>query len=79
MRGSICAELVVRPVRLLTKGHAAAYCCRTISRFTVECPVRPLIMKNGDHLYDIRDLDDWIDGMKNGGQEDEAEAALSKL
>ena len=73
------AAFVVKPVRLMTKGDAAEHCCRSSRVFASECPVPPLIMSNGDVLYDIRDLDDWIDGLKGGLSHDDGEAALARL
>jgi hypothetical protein len=66
-------NLRIQPFRLLTKTDAAHYCRRPLKKFDVECPVRPIEMANGDHLWDVRDLDIWIDGLK-AGTKDEATA-----
>ena len=73
------ADIAVKPIRLLSKGDAAEYCCRSVRRFAVECPVSPVVMSNGDQLYDIRDLDLWIDGLKARDAQDSASLALEGL
>jgi hypothetical protein len=59
-------NLRIQPYRLLTKAEAAHYCRRPAKRFAAECPVRPVEMGNGDQLWDVRDLDNWIDSLKAG-------------
>lgn len=59
-------NLRVSPRRMLSPREAAEYCGRPAKRFQNECPVRPIAFPNGDNLYDMRDLDDWIDGLKGG-------------
>ena len=49
--------------RMLTKAEAAHYCGLLVSRFEVDCPVRPVRVGTRD-LWDIRDLDLWLDGLK---------------
>ncbi len=73
------ADIATRPIRLLSKSDAAEYCCRSVRRFSVECPVSPVLMSNGDQLYDIRDLDAWIDGLKDGAGQGSASMALERL
>ena len=57
-------NLRVQPFRLLTKMEAAHYCRRTVKTFEAQCPVAPIKMANGDRLWDVRDLDRWIDSLK---------------
>jgi hypothetical protein len=57
----------LQPRRLMTKAEAAHYCRRTVKKFVAQCPVRPLQMADGDELYDVQDLDAWIEGLKDGG------------
>lgn len=71
-------NLRVQPYRLLTKTEAAHYCRRSVKKFEIQCPVQPLKMADGDLLWDVQDLDRWIDGLKTGLL-DEAEAALARL
>jgi hypothetical protein len=59
-------DLRVRPYRLLTKAEAAHYCRRSPSKFEAQCPVAPIVMADGDKLWDVQDLDKWIDGLKAG-------------
>jgi len=53
----------------MTKAEAALYCRRPVKKFEAQCPVRPLRMVDGDELYDVQDLDAWIDGLKNGHED----------
>jgi hypothetical protein len=40
--------------------------------------VKPIRFPNGDLRYDVRDLDEWLDGLKGGGHHD-AEAIVARL
>jgi hypothetical protein len=71
-------NLRVQPFRLLTKGEAAHYCRRSVKKFESQCPVSPIEMADGDRLWDVRDLDHWIDSLKNGSG-DETDAIVSRL
>ena len=51
--------------RILSKKEAAAYCRIPVNKFSSICPVTPLDMGNGGISYDLRDLDDWIDSLKD--------------
>lgn len=51
--------------RILSKKEAAAYCRIPVNKFSSICPVAPLDMGNGGISYDLRDLDDWIDSLKD--------------
>lgn len=64
---------------MLTKREAAAYCGVPISRFPVAVSVKPVAMPHGKSLYDIRDLDEWLDRLKTGEPNDDDEDILSKL
>ncbi|MGO9236271.1 MAG: hypothetical protein ACLP4V_20185 [Methylocella sp.] len=67
----------IPPQRLFTKAEAAHYCRRSATKFEVECPVSPVIMPGGDRLWDVQDLDKWIDGLKvTSGTADEILAKL---
>jgi hypothetical protein len=59
-------NLRVQPFRLFTKAEAAHYCRRQAKTFEAQCPVRPIRMANGDLLWDVHDLDKWIDSLKAG-------------
>lgn len=63
---SATLNIRMSPRRLLKPRDAAEYCGMTVKRFPSECRVSPIAMPSGDKLYDIRDLDSWIDGMKSG-------------
>lgn len=65
-------HLHVAPYRLFTKTEAAHYCRRSPAKFEAQCQVTPIVMPGGDRLWDVRDLDRWIDGLKanHSGAED---------
>ena len=52
------------PKRRLPKVEAALYCDLTVNRFVLLCPVRPFEMPAGKPIYDIRELDRWIESGK---------------
>jgi len=68
----------VQPFRLLTKAEAAHYCRRSVKKFEAQCPVPPIEMADGDRLWDVRDLDQWIDSLKNDNVDD-ANAIVARL
>jgi hypothetical protein len=64
----------VSPRRMLNPREAADYCGLSLKRFPAECTVTPIEMPTGAKLYDIHDLDAWIDALKGGrapGADDE--------
>lgn len=69
-------NLRVSPRRMLKSGEAAEYCGRPAKRFQAECPVSPVAFPNGDRLYDIRDLDSWLDCLKGNSEADDIIARL---
>lgn len=68
---SATVNLRVQPYRLLTKVEAAHYCRRPVRKFEGQCPVSPLVMPDGDKLWDVVDLDKWIEGLKSGASSDD--------
>ena len=71
-------NLRVQPFRLLTRAEAAHYCRRSVKKFEAQCPVKPLVMADGDLLWDVQDLDAWIDLLK-AGRADDADAIVGRL
>jgi len=71
-------NLSVQPYRMLKKAEAAAYCGLPTTRLETLCPVPPVVMPDGAKLWDVRDLDGWIDGLKVGGADGD-DAILSRL
>ncbi|MER8948961.1 hypothetical protein [Mesorhizobium sp. M0296] len=61
-------NLKVLPRRMLLAKEAAEYCGIPVKRFPIECGVVPVVMPSGTKLYDMRDLDAWIDTLKSGDQ-----------
>lgn len=71
-------NLRVAPYRLFTKAEAAHYCRRSPAKFEAQCTVTPIIMADGDRLWDVLDLDKWIDSLKEPKSSD-ADAIVARL
>lgn len=76
---SATLQLNVIPKRLLTKSEAAHHCGRSVSRFAIECPSMPLRFGNGDVRWDVQDLDVWINSLKAGKSDHEADDIVGRL
>jgi hypothetical protein len=74
---SAVVNLTVIAKRMLAKREAAEHCGRSLRRFELECPVAPIKFPNGDLRFDVRDLDKWLDNLKDG-KEDSTEI-ISRL
>jgi hypothetical protein len=72
-------NLRVQPYRLLTKAEAAQYCRRSKKKFEAQCPVAPIEMPDGDQLWDVQDLDKWIDSLKSGNLDESADSIVARL
>lgn len=68
---SATLNLRISPRRMLPVKEAAVYCGIAVKRFSQECRVPPVAMPGGSKLYDIRDLDTWLDGLKSGHDADD--------
>jgi hypothetical protein len=77
--GQTTLNIVVIPKRILTKAEAAAHCGRSVRRFEIECPVRPIQFPNGDLRYDVHDLDKWLDSLKNGDSDFDVDNIIGQL
>lgn len=51
--------------RLLTKAQAAAYCQMSPANFDRLCSVKPLRFSERLVLFDVADIDAWIDRLKS--------------
>jgi hypothetical protein len=58
-------NIKVTPRRMLSSGEAATYCGIPAKSFINSCGMHPVKMPNGKTLYDIRDLDTWLDSLKS--------------
>jgi hypothetical protein len=65
--------------RMLNKTEAAEHCGRPLKRFQIECPVQAVCFPNGDNRWDVHDLDAWIDSLKAGYFDHDAEVIIGKL
>jgi len=68
---SATLNIKISPRRMLPANEAANYCGITVKRFPHECRVAPVAMPGGSKLYDIQDLDAWLDSLKSGNDADE--------
>lgn len=71
---SATLNLRVSPRRMLTAREAADY----TGVNAAQLPVRPVELPNGKRLYDLHDLDAFLDGLKGDGEADH-EAIIAKL
>jgi hypothetical protein len=76
---SATLQINVVPKRLLRKSEAASYCGRSVKRFATEAPFRPVAMPNGDLLYDVQDCDRWINSLKAGVADNDADTIVARL
>jgi hypothetical protein len=74
---SATLQITIVPKRMLTKQEAAHHCGRSVKRFEIECPCRPIAFPNGDKRFDVQDLDQWLNGVKHGA--DDTEAIVARL
>jgi hypothetical protein len=72
-------QITVIPKRMLTKPEAATHCGRSIRRFEIECPCSPVTFPNGDKRFDVQDLDGWLNSLKAGGSDHDADAIVARL
>jgi hypothetical protein len=76
---SATLQIRVLPKRMLDKKEAAHHCGRPQKRFEAECPVQPVRFPNGDIRYDVNDLNAWIDSLKIGADNADADAIIERL
>lgn len=69
-------QVNIAPKRLLSRTDAASHCGRPARRFDIECPVSPIEFDNGDRRWDVRELDAWIDSLKQDESNSELLARL---
>ena len=65
--------------RMYTLKEAANYAGLSVKMFPVHCSVQPIEIRPHKLLWDKRDLDIWIDRMKDGFEETTQAAILEKL
>lgn len=65
--------------RMLRAAEAAHYTGFAASQFKRECPVVPLSLANGSLLWDKRDLDVWLDGLKAGIESQSRDTIVARL
>lgn len=63
---SATLNLRVVPRRMLSLKEAADYCGVAARKFPIECAVTPVAFPSGAKMYDIHDLDAFLDSLKSG-------------
>ncbi|WP_244474669.1 MULTISPECIES: hypothetical protein [unclassified Rhizobium] len=63
---SATLNIKVSPRRMLSAREASEYVGLPTKRFPGVCSVQPVAMPDGSNLYDMRDLDAWVDSLKSG-------------
>ena len=76
---SAVVQFNIIPIRMLKIAEAARHCGRSLTRFKIECPVVPIKFENGDLRWDVQDLDVWINSLKAGAGDHDADAIVAKL
>lgn len=76
---SATLNLRVTPRRMVSEKEAAEYCGRPVGKFKAACPVPPVEFPDGAKLFDLRDLDAWLDGLKGASLSATADDILAKL
>lgn len=78
MVGSAILNLHIAPRRMVCEQEAADYVGLPRRHFRVDCTVTPVELPRGRKLWDLRDLDEWLDGLKSGSA-DRDDDILSRL
>lgn len=65
--------------RMLKQAEAADYTGVPAKHFKATCPVQPVELRPGTALWDKRDLDKWIDAIKEGAEMATQDVILGKL
>lgn len=76
---SAMLNLSIIEKRMLRAAEAAAYSGLPVKHFEQVCTVQPVELRPGTRLYDRRDLDQWIDGIKDGTAAVTRDDILGKL
>ena len=71
-------NLRVLPRRMLNAREAAEYVGIPSKRFRQDCSVSPVEIPGGHLAWDLHDLDDWLDALK-GGCNDDDDAIVDRL
>ncbi len=65
--------------RMMKQSEAASYSGLPVKHFKAACPVRPVELKEGTLLWDRKDIDLWIDGVKSGAMTETRDDILDRL
>jgi len=77
--GNTNLNISVVEKRMLNQAEAAAYTGLPLKHFKASCPVQPCELHPGRKAWDKRELDRWIDAMKEGAELATNDAILGRL
>lgn len=77
--GNATLSLSVVEKRMLNPTEAASYTGLAAKHFKAICPVPHVELRPGTRLYDRRDLDSWLDRVKNDGENSSDQDILGRL
>lgn len=77
--GNANLNISVVEKRMLNQAEAAAYTGLPLKHFKASCPVQPCELHPGRKAWDKRELDRWIDAMKEGAELATNDAILGRL
>lgn len=77
MKGIIVTE--TKYVRFLTERQAADYAGMTLVEFRRDCPVQPQQRAQGRKVWDVYELDRWLDGTPQSNQNSHLQSAIASL
>lgn len=65
MVGNAVLNIRVAPRRMLSEKEAADYVGIPRRYFRADCSVAPVELSRGLKVWDMRDLDEWLDSQRN--------------
>lgn len=72
-------NITVVDKRMFNRTEAAGYTGLGIKLFQAICSVRPIEVRTNKLLWDKRDLDKWIDALKEGSEQTTRDSILADL
>jgi hypothetical protein len=65
--------------RMLSKTEAGNYCGLQMKYFEIGCPVRPIRIANRELRWDMRELDIWLDRLKDSTEDETVDSIVARL
>lgn len=77
MKGAIITE--TKYIRFLSDRQAADYAGMTLTEFRRDCPIAPQERAQGRKVWDVYELDRWLDGVPHSNQNNALQGAIAAL